>query len=149
MKKILLFSALFLTIGLSSLFAQSNKENSYLQASFKEHFTDAKDINWKQTKDFTEATFTIGNKQLSIFYNQDNRPFAASRNITSDQLPLALLGDIKRNYKDYWITNLLELSIDGHSEYYMTLKNAEGEKTMKSGDSGQWISYDPTQATAF
>ena len=42
---------------------------------------------------------------------------------------------------DYWITDLFEISKEGHSEYYITLENADRKKLMKSDDYGQWVSY--------
>ena len=149
MKKILLTTASFLTMGLAAVFAQKSKStDSYLQASFNEHFKNAKDVSWKLTKNYSEATFTIDNKQLTAFYNGDNQAFAVSRNISTDQLPLALLGDLKRNYSKYWITGLFELSIEGHSQYYITVENADGAKTMKADESGQWVTYNPAEKTA-
>ena len=142
MKKILLTAASFITIGLGAIYAQGSQPGeSPLQASFKEHLKTAKEITWTETKNYKEATFTIDNRQLSVFFTDDGRPFAASRNITTDQLPLALAGEIKRRYNDYWITDLFEISKEGHSEYYITLENADRKKLMKSDDYGQWVSY--------
>ena len=133
-----------MTISLGALYAQSSQRSeSPLQTSFKEHLKTAKEITWTETKNYKEATFTIDNRQLSVFFTDDGRPFAASRNITTDQLPLALAGELKRRYNDYWITDLFEISKEGHSEYYITLENADRKKLMKSDDYGQWMSYTP------
>ncbi|MCW3120326.1 MAG: hypothetical protein JWM28_4408 [Chitinophagaceae bacterium] len=148
MKKILLTMALSLTVGFSVLFAQSSKNvDSYLLDSFKDHFTNAKDVNWKQAKGYTEVTFTIDYHQLTVFYDGNAEPFAVSRNISSDQLPLALLNGIKRNYNHYWISDLFEVSKGGRSAYYVTLENADNKKILKSGDSGQWMAYHPAGKT--
>ena len=144
MKKIFLTAALVCTAGLGMVFSQSAKSNdSYLPVTFKEHFAEANVVNLKKVKNYTEITFTINHEQLSVFYNADNRPFATSRNILSTQLPLALSDNLKRNYKNYWITGLMELAIDGHSAYYVTLENAAGKKIMKSDDFGQWMAFRP------
>jgi hypothetical protein len=144
MKKIIITTVLFLAVGFSTLFAQSNnRESSYLQASFREQIPAAGDISWKQGKNYTEATYTIDNKQLTFYYDADNKLFAVSRNITSDQLPLFLLGDIKRNYSNYWITGLFELSIDNHSNYYLTLENADGRKILMADSYSEWYNYKP------
>src|SRR5882724_11185698 len=114
MKKIILSIALVFTAGLGITFAQSaSTTNDYLQASFKESFSTAKDISWKQTKDYNEATFTIDGQVLTAYYNGSRHPFAVSRNITPTQLPLLLIGEIKRNYSDYWVSDLFELMING------------------------------------
>src|SRR5258706_13850014 len=142
MKKIFLSIALVLTAGVAVVFAQNNKTTDpYLQASFKENFSTATDISWKQTKNYTEATFTIDGQVLTAYYNETKHPFAISRNITPSQLPLLLLGDIKRHYADYWLSGLFELMIDGHSEYYITLEKADKKIIMKSDDSSRWAEY--------
>jgi len=46
-------------------------------------------------------------------------------NILSSQLPAALLADIKRDYKDYWITALSEEGKTRHPDYSITLENAD------------------------
>ena len=141
MKKILLSLALIFTTGLSITFAQSSKTDNYLQASFNEHFSTAKDIIWKQTKNYSEATFTINDQVLTAYYNGTDHPFAISRNIAPAQLPLSLIADIKRNYADYWISDLFELMINGHSEYYITLEKADKKLIMKSDDANEWSRY--------
>lgn len=142
MKKILASTALFLLAGLAGIFAQTNKKaDKYLLASFQENFSNASDVNWKQVKNYTEATFTMNKKQLSIFYNQDNSLFAVSRNISPEQLPLALFVDLKKNYNKYWVSDLLELTIEGHTRYYITLETADKKKIMKSDEYGQWNDY--------
>ncbi|MEJ0102233.1 MAG: hypothetical protein WDO19_06630 [Bacteroidota bacterium] len=148
MKKIFLSIALVFTAGATVTFAQNSKTtDAYLQASFKENFSAAKDISWKQTKNYNEATFTIDGQVLTAYYNETKHPFAISRNITPSQLPLLLLGDIKRNYADYWISGLFELMVDGHSEYYITLEKADKKIIMKSDDSSMWSAYNPLSAS--
>jgi hypothetical protein len=141
MKKIFLSIALVIA-GSAITFAQNNKPTDhYLQASFNENFSTAKDIIWKQAKNYTEATFTIDGQVLTAYYNGSKKPFAVSRNITPTQLPLLLIGEIKRNYSAYWVSDLFELMINGHSEYYITLEKADKKIIMKSDDSSHWNNY--------
>jgi len=149
MKKIFLSIALVLTAGAAVVSAQTSKTTDpYLQASFKENFSAATDVSWKQAKNYNEATFTIDGQVLTAYYNDTKHPFAISRNITPLQLPLLLLGDIKRNYASYWVSGLFELMIDGHSEYYITLEKADKKIVMRSDDSSRWSEYDSSSATA-
>jgi hypothetical protein len=60
------------------------------------------------------------------------------QNILSSELPAALLADIKRDYKDYWITALSEDQRGKHSDYYMTVENADQIVEMRSSDSANW-----------
>ncbi len=60
------------------------------------------------------------------------------QNILSSELPAALQADIKRNYKDYWITALSEEQKGKHSDYFMTLENADQIVELRSNDSANW-----------
>ena len=46
---------------------------------------------------------------------KDREKSPAVRNILSNQLPARLLTVIKKNYKDYWITDLYKENINGLS----------------------------------
>lgn len=145
MKKVFLSIVLVLSAGAAVTFAQSSKTmNSYLQASFKETFSTATDVNWKQTKNYDKATFTMGGQVLSAFFKDAGQPFAISRNISTSQLPLSLLSDLKRTYADYWVSDLFELMIDGRTEYYITLENRDKKIIMKSDDSDNWYRFNRT-----
>jgi hypothetical protein len=60
------------------------------------------------------------------------------RNILSSQLPKALLADIKKDYKDYWITELSEEGKVKHPDYSVTLENADQIVQLRSSDSESW-----------
>jgi len=60
-------------------------------------------------------------------------------NILSSQLPQALQTDIKKEYKDYWITGLLTEGKGRHPEYYMTLENADQIVKLRSRDAATWV----------
>jgi hypothetical protein len=62
----------------------------------------------------------------------------AVRNILSNQLPARLLTTIKRNYKDYWITDLHKESINGKTSYYITLENPDQTVKLNTTHSASW-----------
>ena len=65
--------------------------------------------------------------------------YRTGHNILSSQLPEALLTTIKKDYKDYWITELSESGKGKHSEYLITLENADQIVQLSSGDSENWV----------
>ena len=69
---------------------------------------------------------------------QTGQPHAV-HNILSGQLPVALLADIKKDYKDYWITELSEEGKVKHPDYSITLENADQIVELRSSDSESWI----------
>ena len=60
-------------------------------------------------------------------------------NILSTQLPVALLADIKKDYKEYWITELSEEAKGKHADYFITLENADQIVQLHSSGSGKWV----------
>jgi hypothetical protein len=60
------------------------------------------------------------------------------QNILSDRLPSRLLNPIKKNYKDYWITDLNKKTGNGKTSYCITVENADKKITMNATPSGNW-----------
>jgi hypothetical protein len=69
---------------------------------------------------------------------QKGQPRVA-RNILSTQLPAALLADIKTDYKDYWITDLVQKEKKKKSDYFITLENADQTVQLSSSDGDSWV----------
>jgi hypothetical protein len=60
-------------------------------------------------------------------------------NILSNQLPAALLADIRKDYKGYWITELYKEGSGKEPSYYITLENADQIVKLNSNDSENWV----------
>jgi hypothetical protein len=69
---------------------------------------------------------------------QKGQPRVA-RNILSTQLPAALLANIKTDYKDYWITDLVQKEKKKKSDYFITLENADQTVQLSSSDGENWV----------
>jgi hypothetical protein len=61
------------------------------------------------------------------------------RNILSTELPAALLANIKTDYKDYWITDLVQKEKKKKSDYFITLENADRTVQLSSSDGEDWV----------
>ena len=62
----------------------------------------------------------------------------AVRNILSNRLPARLLTAIKKNYKDYWITDLYKESVNGRISYYITLENPDQTVKLNTTHTTNW-----------
>jgi hypothetical protein len=62
-----------------------------------------------------------------------------THNILSDQLPATLLTDIRKDYKDYWISDLYEETDNKKPSYHITLENADQIVKLSSDDSKRWV----------
>jgi hypothetical protein len=68
--------------------------------------------------------------------NREKSP--AVRNILSTQLPAKLKTTIKKNYKDYWITDLYKENLNGKISYFITLENADQTVKMNTTHTTGW-----------
>src|SRR6202000_1552673 len=105
--------AIVLMMGVSAFAANKNDDgiaNQQAVRSFKKDFATASNIVWEQKENFTKATFTLNGQVLFAFYNNNGDLQAVVRNIKSDQLPINLLASLKKDYNDYWITDLFEVA---------------------------------------
>src|SRR5512139_1604507 len=124
MKKRILVLALMIAFGVSGAFANNAEGvNDKVLHSFKKEFAEARDIQWEKSKEYIKATFSLNEQVMFAYYAEDGNLLAVSRNLTSGQLPINLLTDVKKNYSNYWITQLFEIASKSENSYYITLEN--------------------------
>jgi len=142
MKKIILSLATVMMMGFSA-FAGGNGEivSQQTREAFKKDFSTARDISWEQKENFIKATFSLNGQILYAYYNTNGDLQAVVRNIISDQLPLNLLTNLRKDYADFWITDLFEISADGQTLYYVTMENSDKKIVLKSEDLSSWEIY--------
>jgi hypothetical protein len=142
MKKIILATGLMLTLGLTGAFAKDRGDiNAAVTASFSKDFGTAENVNWERQRDFIKATFSLNNMIMFAYYQPDGELLAVSRNLLSDQLPIYLRGDLKKNYRGYWINDLFELAAQEQTSYYISMENADEILVLKSNGYNGWIVY--------
>jgi hypothetical protein len=142
MKKTILALAVMLTTGLTSAFANKGEEvNQRAISSFSKDFLSAKNVSWQQQKDYAKATFSLNNHVMFAYYNQDGELLAVVRNVLSDQLPIHLLTEIKRNYGNFWVSELFEMATEDRTTYYITVENSQERRVLKSDGLDQWTLY--------
>jgi hypothetical protein len=143
MKKIIFL----LAITFSSLGAFASDENidqKILQA-FNAEFAMAQEVEWTATKDYYKASFIYNNLYISAFYNAEGGLLAVTRFISSANLPLTLQSQLKKQYQEYWISELFEMSKNNGTEYYITLQNADTKLVLKSASGSDWYVYNKTK----
>ena len=137
--KILIGAFIFIT-GISSAFANDNKEevDSKIMRSFQKEFAGAQNARWVTTKDFVKVTFTLNEQVVYAYYGQDGSLLGVTRNILSGQLPINLLTDFKKNYSNYWISDLFEMAVNGENMYYLTVEDGDHKVVLKSNGTNGW-----------
>ncbi len=131
--------ALMLTVGISSSFANFTETVSQqVINAFKKDFTSAQDVSWEQGKTFAKATFKMNDQVMFAFYTNDGELAAVTRNIVSAQLPINLQSTLKKNYGQYWISDLFEMAANNSTTYYTTLEGEDYRLILKSNGSTGW-----------
>ena len=141
MKRTIFALALSLVLGTASFANNDESINEKAAQSFKKEFAQAKDVSWQKTGDMIRATFTLNERVLFAYYNQSGDLMAITRNITTDQLPIALQTLLRKNYPEYWVSDLFEMVSGGQTSYYITVENADHKVVLKSEDFGSWSTY--------
>ena len=135
-----LTAALVLTVGISSSFATPAGDLDNINASFHKDFHKAELLATNVTDNFTKLTFKMNGMVLFAYYSGDGKLLAVTHNIVSTQLPLQLQMKLRREYADYWISDLFECDAEGSTSYFLTLENADKKITLRSNDEN-WETY--------
>ncbi len=143
MKKILIITSLFIVFHFSGFTQEKENNESRIPTTFQTDFPGASEISWQEGVEFNKVSFSYKGTVMLAYYNPGGELIAASRNISSFQLPLRLLTSLKTNFDRYWITDLFELSVSDNTEYYVTLENAT-EKKILIATGSDWELYDTT-----
>jgi hypothetical protein len=133
-----------LTIALSFLsfssFANGNDVSPSAIKSFTSSFKNATEVSWTITDNYYKASFMLNGQYISAFYDEAGGMIALTRNISSLQLPIALQADLKKNYDNYWISDVIEIANEEGTAYYITLENADTQLILKSA-SDSWNTF--------
>lgn len=130
-----------IAVGTTAFAKDEETVSQQVLNNFKKEFVNAKDVNWQNNRDFVKATFTINDQVMFAYYTPGGELIAITRNISSDKLPISLLTSLKKNYSEYWITDLFEAVTNGNGTYYITLQNADVEVVLKSDEFGGWETF--------
>ena len=73
---------------------------SSVLTSFNRDFYRATDVQWQSSEAYEKAGFFLDSQFMNAYYAPDGELLAVTRNIVSEQLPLRLLIDLKKNCVD-------------------------------------------------
>lgn len=128
----------------SSFFATTSKANNELVSpeavrSFNRSFAGAREVSWTQEADLYKVSFQVAGQYANAFYDASGQLIVTTRNISPLQLPVVLLATIKKDYTAQWVSDLIEVSDDSGTYYYVTLEDGMQKNILKSEGSGRWV----------
>lgn len=139
MKKMILVLAII--VSAMSAFASDEKVNAKVLEAFQTEFNAVKNVNWTAGENYYKAEFVFNNQRVQAFYSIEGELMGLTRYITLLDLPLSLQANLKKNYSDYWISDVFEVSKSDATGYYITLEDADTRLVMKSTDGEEWTVY--------
>jgi hypothetical protein len=140
MKKIILTLAIALGT-LSSFAAGEETVSSKVLTAFESDFVGAKEVVWASSRDYYQASFVFNGQHVNAFYGTEGSLIGMTRYISSLDLPLSLQTNLKKEYNNYWISDLFEVSNSEGTTYYITVENADQKITLKSASGENWRTY--------
>lgn len=145
MKKLITAAVLSTVLLINAAFANKtdNHEsvNFTVENAFKKEFVQAKEVSWQKTDNYYKATFKMNNEIVNAFYTPEGEMLGILHNMLSTQLPINLQTSLKKEYENYWITDLFEFSKPDDSNYFITIENADQVITLKSTNGSAWSTF--------
>ena len=144
MKPLLILLTFVASLITAPSFAKDKGVTPSILKSFNTTFNMATDVEWTTTENLYKARFVLNGQVVNAYYSTDGEMLAVTRNITSQQLPLTLQTKLKKEYGEYWITDLFELNNDAGTGYYITLETSENKLILQSVNNN-WSLYSKTK----
>lgn len=141
MKKMMITLA-FAACSLLS-FASDDVSKNVLDA-FKKEFTTAQEVKWTTGNDYYKASFIQNDQYISAYYSYTGELLGLTRNMSVLSLPLKLQAKLRGEYSEYWISDLIELSDNDGTHYYITVEKADVKLMLKSDDNTDWSVFKKT-----
>src|SRR4051812_30824906 len=142
MKKLFTAAVLCSVLFVNAAFANKNENvNTDVESAFRKEFTQAKEVSWQKTDAYYKATFKLNGETVNAYYSTDGSMLGIVHNMLSTQLPINLQTSLKREYENYWITDLFEYSRTDSNGYFITVENADQVITLQSTNGSSWSTY--------
>ena len=138
MKKIIMILAILSSsIG---VFATGDSIDTKVLEAFNNDFSSAREVEWTVGSNYYKATFTFNEQHVFAYYNAEGQLLGLTRYISPASLPISLQSNLKKNYSDYWVSDLFEVAKDDGTTYYLTLENADTKLVLKASGNN-WSPY--------
>jgi opacity protein-like surface antigen len=131
MKKMILAALLVAALGTSAFAADVNKVNSRVLSSFESKFANAEHVLWTSRETYNKVTFTVADEKVEAFFAVDGDLIGYSRKADFKSLPLNAIQKIKKDYKNYNVTETIEFTQNEEKAYYVSLENGDNKLVLE------------------
>ena len=141
MKKLIVLALVLTTLISSAFSADPIYSNTAVLNSFNKSFATATNVEWTIKSDFHRAKFAVEGQVFYAYFKEDGELMAVTRNIKTAQLPFGLSSGLDSKYGDYYLADLFEVSSNGESTYYATVRKGKTSIVLQAFSSGSWKVY--------
>jgi hypothetical protein len=137
MKK-LFFAALITISFYSSAFAfKANKKvDIRAKENFEMDFRDASNATWKVFASYAQVEFTVDDKKVTAFYDNDGELIGSSYKISLNDLPTRAKRTFAKKYSDYPVTEAVRFEFKDHISYFISVVKEGASEIVKVDDAG-------------
>ena len=140
-KKVLV-AAIALTCFTASAFATGDEANERAINNLKKEFKNAQNVEWKVTSEYTKATFEWNKQHMDVYYNDEGKTLAISRQIDQNVLPIQAQQYITQHYGDYRLAEAIEFNSDETGTcYYVSVTKDAKKKILRISTEGEVSIY--------
>jgi 2-oxoglutarate dehydrogenase complex dehydrogenase (E1) component-like enzyme len=135
-------AAIATTLMTATAFANGDEANAKAVNNFKKEYKNARDVQWKVTKDYTKAAFNWHNQYLEVFYNNNGETIAESRAININDLPVKAQQLLEKRYNDYRVAEAIEFNSEETGLcYYISVVKDNTKKILKITPDGDTSNF--------
>lgn len=113
--------------------------------AFEETFSKAESVTWAVADGLYKVSFHVSGRYAFAYYDEEGNMIAVTRNLSPTELPMVLLAKIKQKYGQYWVSELIEVSNESGTNYYITLEDAATKLILKSNGATNWTRYQKSE----
>jgi hypothetical protein len=124
MKKIILAMIMATALQASAFASPVTEVNEKVMKAFTETFRSAAGTRWSVSGEVYEACFTYNDLVTRVRYDAEGNTLKTIRYYTEQQLPLSILARVKKQYGGQKVHSVTEVTVEGGTEYHITLEDA-------------------------
>ena len=140
MKPLFIILTVIASVFTSNSYADTPNVTPVVLKSFNNNFSSAKDPSWTTNQGVYQVDFFSNDRYATAYYNASGELIAVTSNISSQDLPMVLQIKLKKNFTDFWVTELIEATNDSGTHYFVTLENADSKIILESTSMG-WSTF--------
>jgi hypothetical protein len=133
---------LLIIVSTQAQHLKTNEIPQKVQQGFKNKFPEVKKVKWsKENTDEFEAEYKINGIEKSSNFDKDGQWLVTETEIKSEQLPVAVMAVIKKDFSDFKIEEAEKAETASNQLFYeVTLEKKESNLEVKFSPEGKIIS---------